>query len=128
MASKKSRTSTAAAPSGDGQQNSPKRSGEQYFNGGTLNAFNPLTDIARSALKSNRLGSPSSAKPSKDADSSKSSDGASKSSSSGKMGEEEEEELVMLDRVVVVPLDVGTCSGQKSGRFEQKKSEGSPRL
>ena len=129
MASKKSRTSTAAAPSGDGQQNSPKRSGEQYFNGGTLNAFNPLTDIARSALKSNRLRSHSpSAKPSKDADSSKSSDGASKSSSSGKMGEEEEEELVMLDRVVVVPLDVGRAPASKSGRFEQKKSEGSPRL
>jgi len=125
MASKRSRTSTAAAPSGDGQQNSPKRSGEQYFNGGTLNAFNPLTDIARSALKSNRLGShSSSAKPSKDADSSKSSDGASKSSSSGKMGEEEEEELVMLDRVVVVPLDVGTCSAlQKADALNRRKAK-----
>ena len=54
-----------------------------------MNAFNPLADIARSALKSNRLGvhsSLSASKSSKDADGGKSSDGTSKASSSGKMG------------------------------------------
>ena len=58
-ASKSHRSIKYAAP-GDGEQNGPKRateSGEKYFNEGAfLNAFNPLADIARSALKSNRLG------------------------------------------------------------------------
>ena len=125
-AASKSRRSTAAAPAGDGQRNSAERgteSDEQRFTGGTLNAFNPLTDIARSALKSNRLGVHSSSSTSKSSnDGSKASDAASKSSTSGKMGEEEEE--VILDRVVVVPLDVGSCSAlQKADALNRRKAK-----
>ena len=129
-ASKSHRSIKYAAP-GDGEQNGPKRateSGEQYFNeGAILNAFNPLADIARSALKSNRLGvhsSLSASKSSKDADGGKSSDGTSKASSSGKMGEGEEEEKVVLDRVVVVPLDINTCSAlQKADALNRRKAK-----
>ena len=129
-ASKSHRSIKYAAP-GDGEQNGPKRateSGEQYFNeGAILNAFNPLADIARSALKSNRLGvhsSLSASKSSKDADGGKSSDGTSKASSSGKMGEGEGEDKVILDRVVVVPLDINTCSAlQKADALNRRKAK-----
>ena len=129
-ASKSHRSIKYAAP-GDGEQNGPKRateSGEQYFNeGAILNAFNPLADIARSALKSNRLGvhsSLSASKSSKDADGGKSSDGTSKASSSGKMGEGEGEDEVVLDRVVVVPLDINTCSAlQKADALNRRKAK-----
>ena len=129
-ASKSHRSIKYAAP-GDGEQNGPKRateSGEKYFNeGAILNAFNPLADIARSALKSNRLGvhsSLSASKSSKDADGGKSSDGTSKASSSGKMGEGEGEDEVVLDRVVVVPLDINTCSAlQKADALNRRKAK-----
>ncbi len=129
-ASKSHRSIKYAAP-GDGEQNGPKRateSGEKYFNEGAfLNAFNPLADIARSALKSNRLGvhsSLSASKSSKDADGGKSSDGTSKASSSGKMGEGEGEDEVVLDRVVVVPLDINTCSAlQKADALNRRKAK-----
>ena len=129
-ASKSHRSIKYAAP-GDGEQNGPKRateSGEKYFNeGAILNAFNPLADIARSALKSNRLGvhsSLSASKSSKDADGDKSSDGTSKASSSGKMGEGEGEDEVVLDRVVVVPLDINTCSAlQKADALNRRKAK-----
>ena len=129
-ASKSHRSIKYAAP-GDGEQNGPKRateSGEKYFNeGAILNAFNPLADIARSALKSNRLGvhsSLSASKSSKDADGGKSSDGTSKASSSGKMGEGGGEDEVVLDRVVVVPLDINTCSAlQKADALNRRKAK-----
>ena len=118
--------SSAITKGGDSapQQVPQREDGEQFFTSAqNLNSFNPLLDITRLALQSNRLGMHSKSSSSESSDNNNNNNNNNnKNKNSAKVGEEEQTQI--LDRVVVVPLDVGTCSAlQKADALNARKAK-----